>query len=101
MMATPAEIFANGEKLDEFKKKSAPINEAIEALVGPYRTKLYDERVALLTPEVQAVIRKAEKDRTAGRAEDRGRLFPRAAHRSFEDQADHAAARRSPSTMRC
>ncbi len=31
MLATPAEIFANGQKLDEFKKKSAPINEAIEA----------------------------------------------------------------------
>ena len=51
-------------------------------LVGPYRTQLYDERVALLTPDVQAVIRKAEKDRTPGRAEDCGRLFPCSPHRS-------------------
>jgi hypothetical protein len=65
MLATPAEIFANGEQLAEFKKKSAPINDAIDALVGPYRTKLYEERVALLTPDVQAVIRKPEKKRTA------------------------------------
>jgi len=65
MMATPAEIFANGEKIDGFKKKSAPINEAIDALVGPYRTKLFDERVALLTPDVQAIVRKTEKQRTA------------------------------------
>ncbi len=65
MLATPAEIFANGEKLAEFKKKSAPINAAIDALVGPYRTKLYEERVALLTPEIQAVVRKPEKQRTA------------------------------------
>jgi Protein of unknown function (DUF1549)/Protein of unknown function (DUF1553) len=64
MLATPAEIFANGEKIDEFKKKSAPINEAIDALVGPYRTKLFDERVALLTPDVQAIVRKTEKQRT-------------------------------------
>ena len=64
MTATPAEIFANGEKLADFKKKSAPINEAIEALVGPYRTKLYEERVAQLTPEIQAVIRKQDKERT-------------------------------------
>ena len=64
MLATPAEIFENGEKLAEFKKKSAPINEAIEALVGPYRTRLYDERVALLTPEIQAIIRKPDKQRT-------------------------------------
>jgi hypothetical protein len=65
MMATPAEIFANGEKIDQFKKKSAPINDAIDALVGPYKTKLFEERVALLTPDVQAVVRKAEKQRTA------------------------------------
>ena len=65
MMATPADIFANGEKREEFKKKSAPIDHALEALIGPYRTKLYEERVAQLTPDVQAIIRKSEKDRTA------------------------------------
>ncbi len=65
MLATPAEIFENGEKLDEFKKKNAPHQEAIDALVGPYRTKLFDERVALLTPDVQAIVRKPEKQRTA------------------------------------
>jgi hypothetical protein len=64
MLATPAEIFANGQKLDEFKKKSAPVNAAIEALTGPYQTRLFNERVALLTPDVQAVIRKPERDRT-------------------------------------
>jgi Protein of unknown function (DUF1549)/Protein of unknown function (DUF1553) len=64
MLATPAEIFANGQRLDEFKSKSAPVNAAIEALTGPYQTRLYNERVALLTPEVQAIIRKPERDRT-------------------------------------
>lgn len=64
MLATPAEIFANGQALDEYKKKKAPVDAAIEALIEPYRTKLYDERVALLTPDVQAIIRKAERDRT-------------------------------------
>ena len=64
MLATPAEIFANGEKLAEFKKKSAPITAAIDALVGPYRSKLFEERVALLTPEIQAVVRKPEKLRS-------------------------------------
>ena len=65
MLATPAEIFANGQKLDEFKKKSAPIQAEIDTLVGPYKSKLFDERVALLTPDVQAVVRKPEKERTA------------------------------------
>lgn len=64
MMATPAEIFENGQKLDEFKRKSAPVNAAIEALTGPYQKRLFDERVALLTPDVQAIIRKSERDRT-------------------------------------
>jgi hypothetical protein len=76
MLATPAEIFANGEKLDEFSRKSAPINAAIEALTGPYRTKLYNERVALLTPDVQAIIRKAEKDRTPAEEKVAEDYFP-------------------------
>jgi hypothetical protein len=65
MLATPAEIFANGQRLDEFKRKSAPVEAAIEALTGPYQTRLFNERVALLTPDVQAIIRKPERDRTA------------------------------------
>jgi hypothetical protein len=64
MLATPAEIFANGQQLDQFKRKSAPVNAAIEALTGPYQTRLYNERVALLTPEIQTIIRKPERDRT-------------------------------------
>jgi hypothetical protein len=64
MLATPLEIFKNGDKLDEFKRKSASIDAAIEALSGPYQTRLYNERVAQLTPEVQAVIRKEERNRT-------------------------------------
>ncbi len=76
VVATPAEIFINGEKQAEFKKKNAPINAAIEALVGPYRTKLYEERVALLTPDVQAVIHKSEKDRTAAEQKTADDYFP-------------------------
>jgi Protein of unknown function (DUF1553)/Protein of unknown function (DUF1549) len=64
MLATPAEIFEDGQKLDEYKKKIAPVDAAIEALTGAYKTKLFDDRVALLTPEVQAVVRKPERERT-------------------------------------
>ena len=39
------------------------MNAVIEALTGPYQTRLYNERVTLLTPEVQALIRKPERDR--------------------------------------
>ncbi len=64
VMATPTEIFANGQKVDEFNSKKAPIDQAIEQLISPYRTKLYDERVSMLTSDVQSIIRKPEKERT-------------------------------------
>lgn len=76
MTATPAEIFANGEKLDDLKKKSAPIDSAIEGLIGPYRTRLYDERVALLTPDVQVVIRKSPKERNPAEQKIADDYFP-------------------------
>ena len=65
MLATPAQIFENGEKLAVFKQKNGALQDEIDRLVGPYRTKLSEERVALLTPEVQAIVRKTEKQRTA------------------------------------
>jgi Protein of unknown function (DUF1549)/Protein of unknown function (DUF1553) len=64
MLATPAEIFANGHKFDDYKKKKDALDREIENLVGPYKTWLFDDRVALLTPEVQAIVRKPERQRT-------------------------------------
>ena len=64
MLATPTEIFEAGQKLDEYKRKKAPIEAEIDKLTGAYRRKLFDERVALLTSEVQAVVHKGQRDRT-------------------------------------
>ena len=64
MLATPAEIFEAGQKLDDYKRKKAPVEAAIDKLTHDYRKKLFDERVALLTPDVQAIVRKPERDRT-------------------------------------
>ena len=64
MLATPADIFDNGQKFDEYTRQKTVIDAEIETLVEPYKTKLYDERVALLTPDVQAIIRKPGKLRT-------------------------------------
>ena len=76
VMASPAEIFANGQQVEEYRKKKAPIDDAVEKLVAPYRTKLYDERVAMLTPDVQAIIRKPEKSRTAAEQKIADDYFP-------------------------
>ncbi len=76
VMATAAEIFANGQQVEEYNKKKAPIDDSIEKLIAPYRTKLYDDRVAMLTPEVQAIIRKPEKARTPAEQKTADDYFP-------------------------
>jgi hypothetical protein len=75
-MATPAEIFKNGELVADYNRKKAPLDEQVEALVKPYRTKLYAERVSMLTPEVQAIIQKPEKDRTPEEQKTADDYFP-------------------------
>ncbi|HEY3840884.1 MAG TPA: DUF1549 and DUF1553 domain-containing protein [Bryobacteraceae bacterium] len=76
MLATPAEIFANGQKFDEYTTQKAAVEKDIESLVAPYRNKLYEERVALLTPDVQAVIRKPERLRSQAEQKTADDYFP-------------------------
>ncbi len=75
-LATPAEIFENGKKVDEYRKKKAPIDDAIELLIAKYREKLYDERVGMLTSDIQAIIRKPEKQRTVAEQKIADDYFP-------------------------
>lgn len=76
VLATPAEIFAYGEKTREYNRLKAPLEAEIEKLIGSYRKKLYDERVSMLTPEVQAVIRKPDNQRTAAEQKIADDYFP-------------------------
>ena len=76
VMATGPEIFANGQAMESFNEKKAPIEQAIEQLISPYRTKLYDERVSMLTPDVQAIIRKPEKERTIAEQKTADDYYP-------------------------
>ena len=76
VLATPTEIFANGKQVAEYHAKRQPVDDAIEALVAPYRTKLYDERVSMLPADVQAVIRKPEKQRSVAEQKIADDYFP-------------------------
>lgn len=76
VLATPAEIFANGQKVAAYHAKKQTVDDAIEKLVAPYRAKLYEERVAMLPPDVQAVIRKPEKARSAAEQKTADDYFP-------------------------
>jgi hypothetical protein len=75
-LATPAELFAAGQALDETEKQRAAIEGPINELTAPYKTKLYDDRVAMLPADVQVVIRKPERERTAAEQKIADDYFP-------------------------
>jgi hypothetical protein len=75
-LATPAEIMARGKSLDESQEKRLAIEEPLNALAAPYKTRLYEERVAMLPADVQVVIRKPEKERTVQEQKTADDYFP-------------------------
>jgi len=75
-LATPAEIFAQGKVLDEAEAKREALEASINTLIEPYRSKLYDDRVAMLPEGVRSVIRKPEKARTAEEQKIADDYFP-------------------------
>src|SRR5205814_184589 len=51
-MATPQQMIEAGKAQDEIDQKRAAIEGPLEELIGPYRERLYNDRVAMLPPEV-------------------------------------------------
>jgi len=64
IMASPAELIEAGRAQEESDRKRTSAQKPIDDLLAPYRKKLFDERVAMLPAEVQAIINKPEKLRT-------------------------------------
>jgi hypothetical protein len=75
-LASPAEIMARGKAFEASEKQRAAIEGPLNALIAPYKNKLYEERVAMLPADVQAVIRKPEKDRTVQEQKIADDYFP-------------------------
>jgi hypothetical protein len=75
-LANPGEIMAQSKTLDEMQRKRAAIEEPLNALIAPYKKKLYDERVAMLPEDVRAVILKPEKERTVKEQKIADDYFP-------------------------
>jgi hypothetical protein len=63
-LASAAELLEAGKAVAEAEMKRAPLEKAVNDFAAPYKKKLYDERVAMLPPEAQAIIRKPERQRT-------------------------------------
>jgi hypothetical protein len=57
-LASAADLIAAGKAQAEAEKKRAPLEKAINDFAAPYKAKLYEERVLMLPPVAQAVIRK-------------------------------------------
>ena len=75
-LATPAELVVYGQQLEQFDQKRRAVEAPIEALIEPYRKKLYADRVAMLPADVQAVINKPEKQRTPAEQKIADDYFP-------------------------
>ncbi len=75
-LASAAEMIASGKAMAVAAKKRAPLEQALKDFATPYQTKLYEERVAMLPPETQAVIRKPERQRTVEEQKIADDYFP-------------------------
>jgi hypothetical protein len=75
-LATPQDLVAAGKAQEAAEKERLAYEQSVEELVGEYRRKLYDERVAALPEEIQRVIRKPEPDRTAAEQKIADDYFP-------------------------
>lgn len=75
-LATPAEIVAKGKETEEAEKKRAPFEKALTDFVEPYKIKLYNDRVAMLPPDVKAIVLKPEQQRTAAEQKIADDYFP-------------------------
>ena len=65
-LATAREVFAQGRAVEQYQARLDVLVETMRRFIAPYHARLYEERLSILPDEVQAAIRKPEKDRTAG-----------------------------------
>ena len=75
-LATAADLVASGKAVAEAEKRRAPLEKAVNEFAAPYKARLYEERVLMLPPDAQAIIRKPEKQRTAGEQKIADDYFP-------------------------
>jgi hypothetical protein len=75
-LGTPADLIAAGKAQEAAENERQAHEQLVEELVGEYRKRLYDERVAALPEEVQRVIRKPEHARTAAEQKIADDYFP-------------------------
>jgi Protein of unknown function (DUF1553)/Protein of unknown function (DUF1549) len=63
-LASPAELVAYSKAAAEIAEKRAAFEKPLAELMAPHKARLHEDRVAMLPPDVQAIIRKPERQRT-------------------------------------
>ena len=63
-LATPEQVFELGRKMEDYEAQLKRVVDAMRAFIEPHHTRLYEERLSAFPPEVQAAIRKPERQRT-------------------------------------
>lgn len=75
-LATAKQIQTYGDELRHYETAKAEVDAAIAELEGPYRERLFEERVEKLPATVQAIIRKVPQARTAEEQKIADDYFP-------------------------
>ena len=75
-LASAADLVAAGKAQAELERQRAPLERERDTLLEPVRSKLYDDRVAMLPPEIQTVIRKPERTRSVEEQKIADDYFP-------------------------
>ncbi|MEK7953146.1 DUF1549 and DUF1553 domain-containing protein [Luteolibacter soli] len=75
-LASASDLVAAGKVMEETQRKRAPFEKELGAFLDPYKTKLREERIQMLPPDVQVVIRKSEKERTVAEQKIADDYFP-------------------------
>ncbi|MES2920621.1 MAG: DUF1549 and DUF1553 domain-containing protein [Verrucomicrobiota bacterium] len=75
-LASAQDLVTAGKAMEETQKKRAPFEKELAAFLDPHKTKLREERIAMLPPEVQVIIRKSEKERTVEEQKIADDYFP-------------------------
>jgi hypothetical protein len=75
-LASAADLVTAGKAAAETEKRRAPAQRALDEFLTPFRAKLREERVLMLPADVQAVIRKPEKQRTVAEQKIADDYFP-------------------------
>lgn len=75
-LATATQMVDFGEATRAYEAVKARVDAAVAEIEAPYRRRLYDERVAMLTAEVQVIIRKPMVERSAEEQKIADDYFP-------------------------